>query len=506
MVRGRKRNLDTARKVDVDLSASIHNRFDVEVIDARTGEVRQRAQAENVICDQLWTRLLGGNIYFSYIHYGTGSGTPSSADTALFSFLGYGQVASAAESLDLAGCTYALRKQIQLSETVAVGERLTEVGIAYGTAANSLCTHAMLQDMNGNQISIQKTNTDIINIYATVFVHWPEAYYRGGIQLCASVGGFLQSLAGGGSYIYLPAYAQLTTGRKCYSSVVGIGDPMQDHRSFVGSQRQASAENKTMTFIYERFPVAAGNWALGAHGVAIFCRVSGRDRFTPEYPVFWLDASGNWFPGTVVTGEAVGTGDGETKDYATAFDLPTNAVVYVDGVAAPGVTVESVPLGVSSMGRYFHGVTVENGAAYPSQVNAINSDKDVLTTGAYYNPYWKYGLRTVECYAYYTDIKLEASDDLIHWSEVYYSDRVGGTLSIPEELRYSKYFKLSSSSSSSWFCPMDPVTLTGKNVHFPSPPPAGAVITADYTTKCIAKDKNHVFDLTVTIHLGEHNA
>ena len=29
--------------------------------------------------------------------------------------------------------------------------------------------HAMLKDMNGNQISIEKTDTDIINIYATVY-------------------------------------------------------------------------------------------------------------------------------------------------------------------------------------------------------------------------------------------------------------------------------------------------------------------------------------------------
>ena len=38
-----------------------------------------------------------------------------------------------------------------------------------------LCTHALLQDMNGNNISIQKTNTDVINIYATVYLHFNQA-------------------------------------------------------------------------------------------------------------------------------------------------------------------------------------------------------------------------------------------------------------------------------------------------------------------------------------------
>ena len=46
---------------------------------------------------------------------------------------------------------------------------------------------------------------------------------------------------------------------------------------------------------------------------------------------------------------------------------------------------------------------------------------------------------------------------------------------------------------------------SSKNIHFDTPPAAGAVITADYTTDTIAKDANYVFDLSVTIQLGEYN-
>ena len=42
------------------------------------------------------------------------------------------------------------------------------------------------------------------------------------------------------------------------------------------------------------------------------------------------------------------------------------------------------------------------------------------------------------------------------------------------------------------------------NIHFATPPAAGAVITADYHTPCIAKDENHVFDCSVTIQIGEY--
>jgi hypothetical protein len=48
--------------------------------------------------------------------------------------------------------------------------------------------------------------------------------------------------------------------------------------------------------------------------------------------------------------------------------------------------------------------------------------------------------------------------------------------------------------------------LTGYNVHFDTPPVDGAVITADYNTESIAKDINHVFDLSVVITLGEYSA
>src|SRR5574344_313938 len=130
-IRGRTREL--TRKVDATVPMNIHNRFDVEVIDSRTGKIRQRAQAENVICSQLWTRLFAPNTYFNYIHYGTGSGTPASADTSLFTFLGYGTPATGDDvsTIDVANGMLSLRRKITLAETTAVGSNLTEVGIGY---------------------------------------------------------------------------------------------------------------------------------------------------------------------------------------------------------------------------------------------------------------------------------------------------------------------------------------------------------------------------------------
>ena len=73
------------------LNASIHNRFDIEIIDSKTGEVKQKAKAFNTICNNLWLKL---GSYFGHIHFGTGNGTPSQNDTTLFSFLGSKYVSS----------------------------------------------------------------------------------------------------------------------------------------------------------------------------------------------------------------------------------------------------------------------------------------------------------------------------------------------------------------------------------------------------------------------------
>ena len=102
MIRGTKREVDVRPSVvNVDLNASIHNRFDIEVVDAKTGEVKQRAQAFNVVCDNLWKRLFTLPTTttisdWSYnLHYGTGTGTPSASDVSLFSYLGSGSVHTA---------------------------------------------------------------------------------------------------------------------------------------------------------------------------------------------------------------------------------------------------------------------------------------------------------------------------------------------------------------------------------------------------------------------------
>lgn len=160
--------------MDVKLPIKIHNRFDIEVKDITTGEIVQRAEAENIILNRFFsTDCLFYNGAENYgaakvmyqIHYGSGTGTLSPERTALFNQLGSKESTFVERVLNVGGVTY-LKKKIIITPSENVGATITEVGVGM----RYLCTHALLKDSEGNQISLgPKTDTQEITIYATTY-------------------------------------------------------------------------------------------------------------------------------------------------------------------------------------------------------------------------------------------------------------------------------------------------------------------------------------------------
>ena len=146
---------------------NIHNRFDVYIDNIETGEHREFV-GYNIILDQMWTRLCAGNSYFSNISFGKGTGTPTPNRTSLFNHLG--TKSAETEEIIKAFPVSSWKRKIVLNPEEFVGSTISEVGIAYGSSATTLVTHAMLRDSEGNPISITKTSTDVVTIYATVFI------------------------------------------------------------------------------------------------------------------------------------------------------------------------------------------------------------------------------------------------------------------------------------------------------------------------------------------------
>ena len=518
MIRGKKLPAQTPAQVTLD--TSIHNRFDVEVVDAKTGKLKKKARAFNVVCNGLWTALnksFSVSYYkgwFNSIAYGTGTGTPSENDETLFGQIGKMEGLHTAYGVDHKNCHVWIRKDISITETMAVGETLTEVGIV--DKDGILCTHAMLQDMNGNQISIEKTDTDIVNVYATVYLHFPAEILDVTNPVQVSLNSvtndysILSVLTGnhpsGSDLSYFTMNAIPAKGRV---AVTG-SSTSEKVNTMISMAPVFDVENRTLSY-YGRSAAVNNNTPGGCGWIPTIQNqdyaYNGR-----ESNSIILKAVPPVFNGSVVVGEAVGTGDGVTVDFSTKFDLPKNARVYVDGVSQPDVIVDCVPLSYQHMGQYFQAVEVENGVAYPGLPDRGKDNEcligDNIGTGGtdenvFYNPFYEYGIVSF-AYNFEGDGGVWMSDNLIDWVAVPRSPHT-----VPEEYRNYRYFKHKTVSSGGYAsCTMhDFVTegLTGKNIHFVVPPAEGTVITVDYETDVVTKDPNHVFDLNIVIQLGGHN-
>ena len=56
----------------VKVKPKFHNRFDIVVTNALTGEVELKGQAENMVLDRMYTRLVVLGSYFDQIVFGSG--------------------------------------------------------------------------------------------------------------------------------------------------------------------------------------------------------------------------------------------------------------------------------------------------------------------------------------------------------------------------------------------------------------------------------------------------
>ena len=530
MIRGTKRPVRPTAAQTLELRASIHNRFDIEVRDAATGELKQRARGFNVICDALWDQLLYVNSYsywnpgryFAYVLYGGGSGTPSASDTELFEKIAAIQCTYDLfnRSLDREKSTYYSQCVVTINAEEAVGETITEVGIGYD--ATHVVTHALLQDMNGNPISITKTDTDVIKIYATIFVHWPEsAWYSGAVNLLSNASDF----SGDGEYAY--GFLEVLSGF-CNPIAQNVNIPSCQVSDGTLKRTNISGTiwptiNKSAKTITFNKRLNAGEANIPIRG--IFLGFQTRSNYNTDF-VFQV-LYGSWYTPLPISGEAVGTGDGTTTAFSTAFPVKTVGTVYVDGAAASGATMMTGPGNKTHLAPWFltmPGYDAESGCFTDadSPLYGINTslpiDNNNMLYGSissgnitkvYEYPFTASGIESVffRPNSYSTHkLTVQVSDDCETWADAASGEAAnnGITLSIPSEYQHKKYWRFKNPGESNAAYYIDPTGPSG-NIVFDAPPAAGAIITCDYAPDCIAKDENHVFDLQLVLTLGEYS-
>lgn len=496
-------------KLSKELRMGIHNRFVIEVIDANTGELKQKAQAFNVICNNWWTKFFTETANEDNgareIAYGSGTGTPAATDTTLFTYIGlannnssYG--ASETFNVDMVNgiATRILKRVILASD--AVGSTITEVGLT--DTSSRILTHATLQDMNGNPISIAKTDSDVINLYSMVYLHFNNSYD-------ISVKWFGDAATGQSRDAQMiPTFLKASTWGFTQGTWSSSWDTMSFQiykNAYGGRTKDVSYEtgdtpnassivrnynNKTMTFPKLRADIGYVNMlGVGAIGIG-----------AGYYPDIVIRSGKTLIPPTQITSESVGIGDGSTTKFKTKMDCPYNATVYVNGVQVSGVQVKRKPARVLASPSYYDSdsweyyTQVYDGTDIPTN-NDAKHQYDEIYAGTYLHALRELQINTLRTID--AALKLEGSNDGTTWTTILQTSG-DGTHTVSNSTNY-KFLRFNTAVREITYSEND-----GYNIIFTTPPAQGDVITIDYTTDYIPKDSDHVLDVELTLTFGEY--
>ena len=495
-------------KLTVKANVKIHNRFDVFLTDKISGETRQVAQAENILLDQFWTYFTVG--WGSYIWLGSGDGVLDPARTTLFS----SELSRSAtfNSVDFSLAEegiFSLRRYIVLSELEHNGTEFKEIGLGTSTRPH---THALLQGMNGNPVTIEKISTEILTVYGTTYAYidpslWQEKKVI--IPFYAHTGSESAE-----SEFLLLFLGKSSSAMSSVSTYMCISDTMLCSLVVNGWQTvpvyKSSPSTPTWSAVNKKISTPTVRWGTTeANGKAIrsvgIINTNNVDYAEPKILV-GLAGNPDW-PGVLIEGESVGVGDGSETDFVTDFGfIHSGWIVYVDGVEqVSGVSVdEGLPI-VNRLEYFVNPIKVDNWNLIPGFANYKNVQKDGAEC-ILENPYYSdIGIDLINL-GYLT---LYCSNDLSTWTLV--SDRKSASSTDVDTSAYRgyRYWKVvkPSDSSQTWtyFTNFRSSQLTtARNIHFDEAPAEDAVITIDYTTDDCPKDSNYVIDASLEILLAEY--
>ncbi|MFI3171111.1 MAG: hypothetical protein R3Y58_01885 [Eubacteriales bacterium] len=315
-----------------NLKPKLHNRFVAQVIDSRTGEVKQTAIAENIVLNNMYTA--GSDYTINRCMVGDGSGTLVETRTALFNPLQTAtDITVVSREFNFPTSILTLLFTFDLPSE---DQELTEVGLQgyyystiWGTQL-SLLTHAFFQDAEGNPITLSRSKYDSLIItsivYCTITSEMENFYFHH-----ASTNGLASMINGrkafGSSYvtpaIYLSSRYNSNYVREDSPGVSGITYTNGDYCGITASGTGYSATNKAVSFAAETVDNTQANY--GYANSIVIPYVGCKQIKTGDFPQYRLAAI------------AVGNGDGVTTD----FDCPIPRFVEdTDIITVDGVVME----------------------------------------------------------------------------------------------------------------------------------------------------------------------
>lgn len=281
----------------------LHNRFDIEVRDSKTGDLKQKGIAENIVLNQMYTRICADAAYFVNIHFGNGTGTLDPTRTSLFNHLGT-RTAETEETIKAFPVSKWVRK-ITLNPEEFVDTSFTEVGIAYGSTNTNLVTHALIKDSEGNPLSLTKTNLDVLVIYATVFIEFNEVSSMKWYTPAGSNKLVVYLTSGTATS---PVYAQL--------HVDTIYQP-----ALTTKYMTPTVSGNKRVFGTVRFGISEANSIVNQIKGFSLTQIAGFEMPAP-------DILGNWS----LQDTTIGVGDGIKTNFVVPYGAVKNIIVKVNGV------------------------------------------------------------------------------------------------------------------------------------------------------------------------------
>ena len=209
-----------------------------------------------------------------------------------------------------------------------VGTVFTEVGVAFGSTNTNLVTHAAIADAVGNPITLTKTGTQVLTIYATIYIEMGAEMYGGKLKWAGMPNNnVLLNYLTGSSFPTVQWYVGSMPGdRKAGQPITtAFEGPLGNSGSILTANWVKDASNKKVTTPDPsavggpRIGTAAGNGHVAEFGL-------GSANTSPVFSAV-LPISGV-FAGQTVTGVTVGVGDGEvTKFTLPARNIDTSTIV-----------------------------------------------------------------------------------------------------------------------------------------------------------------------------------
>ena len=528
----------------IEQKIGVHNKFELELTDARTGEVKQKAYGYNLVLNQYFNFLANFNqncdfCPLSRIALGTGSATPAVTDTDFRQ-----RVYKAATLVEYVRAypTSHITQRITAGTSEWNGYTFTRVGYMSSSDSSPTydkpVTHALLQDAEGNPISIVKTDTDILTVTATFYVTYETGGFGDrGIYPSAENNDVIDWLMGrqNNTIHWVNATPFLSATGDCETATDAY-----NHRLVAGNSKSAGLNATARTITYNS-TVGEGTWnnlqikTFGLHSI-------GALRF-PDHSVF------SDYP---IENEICGTGDGEKRGFNTSAPLAQagTAHVYVDGIEADPDTMYNFDYASNCLDLWANYATAEIRLSDAEHVHFGDfADKPAGSTACYEpfyfavlcstgirknnanvtvteeKPIWlDFGNGGKRCNifkcplqappaAQLDNLKIQYSADNEEWTDVSYT-RDGTTYTFAAvTARYWRIFV----PSYTWTVALNSGTsvkdggiattnkmalgYTGPAIRFVNPPADGAVVSASYCIDIPYKTANNLIRYTFVVHV-----